>query len=147
MSLIDQTSNYQFGVQKRGGSSFQTQSVTQTASGKDKNGTTKDFRIKLPSQDSIIRCSMYVKPMGRNVIFYFYLGNYTQGNTVGMKAKIVIGEASTKQTSKQEDTTEATTQATDLYLNSIHDIIWTDLTWSGSRNRLLLPQKLESMER
>lgn len=112
MSLIDQTSNYQFGVQKRGGSSFQTQSVTQTASGKDKNGTTKDFRIKLPSQDSIIRCSMYVKPMGRNVIFYFYPGNYTQGNTVGMKAKIVIGEASTKQTSKQEDTTEATTQAT-----------------------------------
>ena len=111
MSLIDQTSNYHFGVQKRGGSSFQTQSVTQTASGKDKNVTTKDFRIKLPSQDSIIRCSMYVKPMGRNVIFYFYPGNYTQGNTVGMKAKLVTSEASTKQTAKQEETTEATTQA------------------------------------
>lgn len=112
MSLIDQTSNYQFGVQKRGESGFQTQTVTQTAAGKDKNGTTKDFRIKLPSQDSIIRCSMYVKPMGRNVIFYFYPGNYTEGNTVGMKAKIVTGEASTKQTAKQEETTEATTQAT-----------------------------------
>lgn len=108
MSLIDQTSNYQFGVQKRGESGFQTQSVTQTAAGKDKNGITKDFRIKLPSQDSIIRCSMYVKPMGRNVIFYFYPGNYTEGNTVGMKAKIVTGEASTK----QEETTEVTTQVT-----------------------------------
>lgn len=108
MSLIDQTSNYQFSVQKRGESSFQTQSVTQTASGKDKNGTTKDFRIKLPSQDSIIRCSMYVKPMGRNVIFYFYPGNYTEGNTVGMKAKIVTGETSTN----QEEMTEATTQVT-----------------------------------
>lgn len=112
MSLIDQTSNYQFGVQKRGESGFQTQSVTQTAAGKDKNGTTKDFRIKLPSQDSIIRCSMYVKPMGRNVIFYFYPRNYTEGNTVGMKAKIVTGEASTKQSTKQEETTEVTTQVT-----------------------------------
>lgn len=108
MSLIDQTTNYQFGVQKRGESSFQTKSVTQTAAGKDKNGTTKDFRIKLSSQDSIVRCSMYVKPMGRNVIFYFYPGNYTQGNAVGMKANIITGGASTK----QEATTEATTQAT-----------------------------------
>lgn len=112
MSLIDQTSDYQFSIQKRGGSSFQTQSVTQTDTGKDTNGTTKDFRIKLPSQDSIVRCSMYVKPMGRNVIFYFYPGNYTEGNTVGMKAKLVTGEASTKQTAKQEETTaEATTAA------------------------------------
>lgn len=107
MSLIDQTSNYQFSVQKRGESSFQTQSVTQTASGKDKNGTTKDFRIKLPSQDSIIRCSMYVKPMGRNVSFYFYPGNYTEGNTVGMKAKIVTGETSTNQTSTQTQQTQS----------------------------------------
>lgn len=121
MSLIDQTSNYQFGVQKRGESSFQTQSVTQTATGKDTNGTTKDFRIKLPSQDSIIRCSMYVKPMGRNVIFYFYPGNYTEGNTVGMKAKIVTGEASTKQTAKQEETTTKTTTAATTQTQSQSD--------------------------
>lgn len=121
MSLIDQTSDYQFGVQKRGESSFQTQSVTQTATGKDTNGTTKDFRIKLPSQDSIIRCSMYVKPMGRNVIFYFYPGNYTEGNTVGMKAKIVTGEASTKQTAKQEETTTKTTTAATTQTQSQSD--------------------------
>ena len=63
ISLVDYTSNLTFSVQKRGTSGFQVQSVTQTATGKDNNGTTKDLRIKLPSQDSIIRCSMYVNRM------------------------------------------------------------------------------------
>ena len=94
ISLVDYTSDLSFSVQKRGESRFQTQSVTQTATGKDNNGTTKDLRIKLSSQDSIIRCSMYVKPMGRNVIFYFYPGNYTTGNSVGMKALMVTTSSS-----------------------------------------------------
>lgn len=55
ISLVDYTSDLTFSVQKRGASGFQVQSVTQTATGKDNNGTTKDLRIKLPSQDSIIR--------------------------------------------------------------------------------------------
>lgn len=110
ISLVDYTSNLNFSVQKRGASGFQTQSVTQTATGKDNNGTTKDLRIKLPSQDSIIRCSMYVKPMGRNVIFYFYPGNYTTGNSVGMKALMVTTSSSDTQTSNnnQTQTTDAT---------------------------------------
>ena len=101
ISLVDYTSDLSFSVQKRGASGFQTQSVTQTATGKDNNGTTKDLRIKLPSQDSIIRCSMYVKPMGRNVIFYFYPGNYTAGNSVGMKALMVTTSSSDTQTSNK----------------------------------------------
>lgn len=104
MSLADYTSNLSFSVQKRGASGFQTQSVTQTATGKDNNGTTKDLRIKLPSQDSIIRCSMYVKPMGRNVIFYFYPGNYTTGNSVGMKALMVTTSSSDTQASNNNQT-------------------------------------------
>lgn len=108
ISLVDYTSNLGFSVQKRGESRFQTQSVTQTATGKDNNGTTKDLRIKLPSQDSIIRCSMYVKPMGRNVIFYFYPGNYTAGNSVGMKALMVTTSSSDTQTSNNNQTTADT---------------------------------------
>ena len=104
ISLVDYTSDLSFSVQKRGASGFQTQSVTQTATGKDNNGTTKDLRIKLPSQDSIIRCSMYVKPMGRNVIFYFYPGNYTAGNSVGMKALMVTTSSSDTQTSNNNQT-------------------------------------------
>lgn len=112
MSLIDQTSNYQFAVQKRGESQFHTESVTQTNTGKDSNGTTKDFRIRLSSENSIVRCSMYVKPMGRNVIFYFYPGNYTAGNSVGMKNKIVTED---QKTSDQQNTeTKTTTQVQEV---------------------------------
>ena len=132
ISLVDYTSDLSFSVQKRGASGFQTQSVTQTATGKDNNGTTKDLRIKLPSQDSIIRCSMYVKPMGRNVIFYFYPGNYTAGNSVGMKALMVTtsntnntsntsNANNTNSTASQQTTTasqESTAKSSDDSLNS-----------------------------
>ena len=132
ISLVDYTSDLSFSVQKRGASGFQTQSVTQTATGKDNNGTTKDLRIKLPSQDSIIRCSMYVKPMGRNVIFYFYPGNYTTGNSVGMKALMVTtsntnntsntsNANNTNSTASQQTTTasqESTAKSSDDSLNS-----------------------------
>ena len=129
ISLVDYTSDLSFSVQKRGASGFQTQSVTQTATGKDNNGTTKDLRIKLSSQDSIIRCSMYVKPMGRNVIFYFYPGNYTTGNSVGMKALMVTTSSSDAQTSNNnqaqttasagsETQTTADTQSSDDSLSN-----------------------------
>ena len=132
ISLVDYTSDLTFSVQKRGESRFQAQSVTQTATGKDNNGTTKDLRIKLPSQDSIIRCSMYVKPMGRNVIFYFYPGNYTTGNSVGMKALMVTtsntnntsntsNANNTNSTASQQTTTasqESTAKSNDDSLNS-----------------------------
>ena len=111
ISLVDYTSDLSFSVQKRGASGFQTQSVTQTATGKDNNGTTKDLRIKLPSQDSIIRCSMYVKPMGRNVIFYFYPGNYTTGNSVGMKA-LMVTTSNTSNTSNANNTNSTASQQT-----------------------------------
>ena len=111
ISLVDYTSDLSFSVQKRGASGFQTQSVTQTATGKDNNGTTKDLRIKLPSQDSIIRCSMYVKPMGRNVIFYFYPGNYTTGNSVGMKA-LMVTTSNTNNTSNANNTNSTASQQT-----------------------------------
>lgn len=132
ISLVDYTSDLSFSVQKRGASGFQTQSVTQTATGKDNNGTTKDLRMKLPSKDSIIRCSMYVKPMGRNVIFYFYPGNYTAGNSVGMKALMVTtsntnntsntsNANNTNSTASQQTTTasqESTAKSSDDSLNS-----------------------------
>lgn len=132
ISLVDYTSDLSFSVQKRGESRFQTQSVTQTATGKDNNGTTKDLRIKLSSQDSIIRCSMHVKPMGRNVIFYFYPGNYTTGNSVGMKALMVTtsntnntsntsNANNTNSTASQQTTTasqESTAKSNDDSLNS-----------------------------
>ncbi len=111
MSLIDYTSDHSFSVQKRGESSWMKCSVVQTGTGKDNNGKTADLRIRLRDKDSIIRCSMYVQPMGRNVIFYFYPENFMQGNTSGMKAKIITTTKSQATTASKTTTTaqEATT--------------------------------------
>jgi len=117
MSLIDQTSKYSFWVQKRGASGFQAQSVTEIGTGKDNNGTTKDYRIKLPSQDSIVRCSMYVEPMGRNVIFYFYPGNYTATEQTTAQKEVTT---QTQETTKTQETTQTqeTTKTEDETLNN-----------------------------
>ena len=116
MSLVDYTSKHSFSVQKRGASGWSAEKVEQTGSGKDNNGKTANLRIKLPSKDSIVRCSMYVEPMGRNVIFYFSSSNMKKGNSSGMKAEMVTTESksssetqSSTQTSVQQTTTAAST--------------------------------------
>lgn len=41
---------------------------------------TADWRIKVPSNDSVIRASMYVIPMGRSVIWYMTISNFKEGS-------------------------------------------------------------------
>lgn len=41
---------------------------------------TADYRMRVNSENSIIRCSMYVVPMGRNVIFYITVSNLQSGS-------------------------------------------------------------------
>ena len=112
MSLIDYTSKHSFSVQKRGASGWSNASVVQTASGKDNNGKTADLRMKIPSKDCIIRCSMYVNPMGRNVIFYFYPSSVTEGNSVGMKALIVTEQSSQTSSTQTDQATQTGTNET-----------------------------------
>ena len=112
MSLIDYTSKHSFSVQKRGVSGWSNASVVQTSSGKDNNGKTADLRMKIPSKDCIIRCSMYVNPMGRNVIFYFYPSSITEGNSVGMKALIVTEQASQTNNTQENQTAQTETNET-----------------------------------
>lgn len=40
---------------------------------------TADWRIKVPSLDSVIRATMYVIPMGRSVIWYMTVSNFKEG--------------------------------------------------------------------
>ena len=70
MSLMDMTSKHAFWVQKRGESRWKPVSATVTQNGTDKNGKTSDFCFSVPDKDSIVKVSMYVEPMGRNVVFY-----------------------------------------------------------------------------
>lgn len=106
MSMMDYTTGHSFLVQKVGDSDWMSTTVTQVSSATDSNGTTTDFRILVPSESCVVRCSMNVTPMGRDVIFYFYPGSYTEGNTSGLTAGIVTETSAAGAQEKETDTQE-----------------------------------------
>ena len=89
LSLMDQTSGHSFWVQNVGDSGWSAPAVGVTGNGSDNNGSTADVCIQVPSENCIVRGSMYVEPMGRDVIFYLYPSDYTAGNNTDMNATIV----------------------------------------------------------
>lgn len=100
MSLSDYTSGNSFLVQSVGDSGWSTPAMGVTGNGTDTNGTTTDYCIQVPSQDCVVRGTMYVKPMGRNVIFYLFPSDFKPGNSSGMNATMVT-EASQGDASPQ----------------------------------------------
>ncbi len=90
MSLMDYTSGHSFQVQSVGDSGWSTPSeIGITGNGSDSNGTTADVCMRVPSENCIVRGSMYVEPMGRDVIFYLYPSDYSEGNNTDMNATMV----------------------------------------------------------
>ena len=89
MSLMDYTSGHSFWVQNVGDSGWSTPALGVTGNGTDSNGATADICIQVPSENCVVRGSMYVEPMGRDVIFYLYPSDYTAGNSTDMNAAIV----------------------------------------------------------
>ena len=90
MSLMDYTSGHSFQVQNVGDSGWSTPSeIGITGNGSDSNGTTADVCMRVPSENCVVRGSMYVEPMGRDVIFYLYPINYSEGNKTDMNATMV----------------------------------------------------------
>ena len=90
MSLMDYTSGHSFQVQNVGDSGWSTPSeIGITRNGSDSNGTTADVCMRVPSENCVVRGSMYVEPMGRDVIFYLYPSNYSEGNNTDMNATMV----------------------------------------------------------
>lgn len=92
-SLMDQTSGHSFWVQNVGDSGWSAPAAGVTGSGTDGNGTTSDICIQVPSENCVVRVSMYVDPMGRDVIFYLYPSDYTAGNSTDMNATIVTASS------------------------------------------------------
>lgn len=76
-NLASNIKNETFAVQVKGDSDFySTQAeIVQT------NGDTRDYRFEIPSKNVIIRSSFFVEPMGRDIIFYFDVDNFVEGNT------------------------------------------------------------------
>lgn len=96
MSLMDYTSGHSFQVQNVGDSGWSTPSeIGITGNGSDSNGTTADVCMRVPSENCVVRGSMYVEPMGRDVIFYLYPSNYSEGNNTDMNATMVTNSGST----------------------------------------------------
>lgn len=98
MSLMDYTTNQSFTVQKKGDSGWSETAVGVTATGEDENGTTADVCVQVPQKDCIVRGTMYVEPMGRDVIFYLYPSDFQLGKPSDMTATIVT------KTSEKSDT-------------------------------------------
>lgn len=107
MSLVDYTTNHAFQVQNVGDSGWSSTGMAVTATGTDTNGTTADICIQVPSESCVVRGSMYVTPMGRNVIFYFYPSNYTEGNTTGMTPSMVTESSVGSVDPQAEEASEA----------------------------------------
>lgn len=95
LSLMDYTANHSFWVQSVGDSGWSEPALGVTGSGTDQNGATNDVCIQVPSENCVIRCGMYVEPMGRDVIFYLYLSDFTEGNNTDMNATMVTSASGT----------------------------------------------------
>ena len=106
MSLMDYTSGHDFRVQSVGDTGWSAPSeIGITGNGSDSNGATADVCMRVPSENCIVRCAMYVEPMGRDVIFYFYPSDYSEGNATDMNATMVTESADTAEAA--DTTTEA----------------------------------------
>lgn len=78
LNLMDNIQNPQFQVDGSRNGNFS--SVSATVMQEDFTNNTTDFRMQVPSENAIIRCNMYVIPMGRDVIFYITVGNLQSGS-------------------------------------------------------------------
>ena len=104
MSLMDYTSGHSFLVQNVGDSDWTAPSeIGVTANGTDSNGTTADVCMRVPSENCIVRGTMYVEPMGRNVVFYVYPSDYSEGNNTDMNATIVTSASGTDNSGNDGD--------------------------------------------
>ena len=78
LNLMDNIQNPQFQVDGSRNGNFS--SVSATVMQEDFTNNTTDFRMQVPSENAIIRCNMYVIPMGRDVTFYITVGNLQSGS-------------------------------------------------------------------
>lgn len=154
VGLMDYTSDHKFYVQKRGAASWQQVSPTVTKKGSDSNGKTADYCISLSDKNSIVKVSMYVRPMGRNVVFYAYAKNFKSGKVSGMAVTHVYANASsdtrtdntkTSDSDLSGDASGLENDSTALIGNTLSDVN-TELSESGLSDAQGLSLSTESKE-
>ena len=154
VGLMDYTSDHKFYVQKRGAASWQQVSPTVTKKGSDSNGKTVDYCISLSDKNSIVKVSMYVRPMGRNVVFYAYAKNFKSGKVSGMAVTHVSSNTSsdtrtdntkTSDSDLSGDVSDLENDSTALIGNTLSDVN-TELSESGLSDAQGLSLSTESKE-
>jgi hypothetical protein len=68
LNLMDNIENISFRTQKAGKGSYQGAPAAVTQ--EDLRNNRSDFRIRIPGENVVVRVTFFVKPMGRDVIFY-----------------------------------------------------------------------------
>lgn len=103
LSLMDNIEEPQFMVQSDGYSEFYDVQADCMQENLDNN--TSDFRFPIDSENSIVRSTFYVVPMGRDVIFYIGFSNLTEGSGDFVTSVEVLPPT------EEEPVTEAPTEA------------------------------------
>ena len=77
--LMSNISEVLLSVQEPGDADWQTVSFEST----DKQADSEDFRLPIPSKEAIVRAECMVDAMGRHVVFYVTVDDFTPGNAGG----------------------------------------------------------------
>ena len=118
-------------------------SVSATLMQEDYSNNTADYRMKVNSENSIIRCNMYVVPMGREVIFYITVGNLKSGSGDFITSITVEEpEPTPKPTPEPTQTPSSSSQSTESETSAQNSSETPDSSAESSEN----PESSESEE-
>ncbi|MDR3271322.1 MAG: hypothetical protein LBT32_07455 [Peptococcaceae bacterium] len=78
LNLIDSVKNIAFQVQRRGESTYS--SVSSSVMQENLKQNWADYRLPIPAESAIVRASVFVVPMGRDVIFYMDFSDLQAGS-------------------------------------------------------------------
>lgn len=104
LQLMDNIQNPKFQVDGNRSGSFS--SVSASLMQEDYSNNTADYRMKVPNEKAVIRCNMYVVPMGREVIFYITVSDLKSGSG-DFITSISVDQPKTIQSSKKTTTKKA----------------------------------------
>ena len=107
LNLMDNIQDPQFQVDGNRNGNFSA--VSATVMQEDFTENTTDFRMQVPDENAIIRCNMYVIPMGRDVIFYITVGDLKSGSG-DFIASVKVEQPAQEPEPEQSDTSASAVQ-------------------------------------
>lgn len=103
LQLMDNIENPEFQIAEKGGE-FHT--VSSTLMQEDAVAKAADYRIAVSSENVVIRCSMHVIAMGRDVVFFATLSDFTAGFG-DFVTSITVKKPTQVQSQQSEQTTQS----------------------------------------